>query len=64
MNSPAGRAGLERLLGAYSVRDRERFNGAVGYCQAMNFVAAALLLAYKLEELPAFWMLSAICEQV
>eukprot|EP01052_Picozoa_sp_SAG31_P003713 SAG31_NODE_146_length_22601_cov_56.529192_10_plen_142_part_00 len=33
VNTPAGRAALERLLGAYAVRDRERFGGAVGYCQ-------------------------------
>eukprot|EP01052_Picozoa_sp_SAG31_P003714 SAG31_NODE_146_length_22601_cov_56.529192_11_plen_172_part_00 len=30
----------------------------------MNFVAAALLMAYGLEESPAFWLLAALCEQV
>jgi hypothetical protein len=43
-------ATLERVLGAFSI-----YNARVGYCQAMNFVAAHLLC--NLGEEDAFWLL-------
>ena len=45
------------MLDAYSHR-----NPAVGYCQAMNFIGATLLLF--LQEADAFWCLCAIVELV
>ena len=47
---PGGLATLERVLGAFSI-----YNARVGYCQAMNFVAAHLLC--NLGEEDAFWLL-------
>ncbi|KAJ1472899.1 rab-GTPase-TBC domain-containing protein [Baffinella frigidus] len=48
---------LRRVLSAYCIRDRR-----VGYCQAMNFVAATLLLV--LEEDDAFWVLCCVLEDI
>ena len=48
---------LRRVLSAYCMRDRR-----VGYCQAMNFVAATLLLV--LEEDDAFWVLCCLIEDI
>ncbi|XP_076900118.1 uncharacterized protein LOC143554164 [Bidens hawaiensis] len=50
-----GRNALRRLLTAYA-----RHNPSVGYCQAMNFFAALLLLLMPEEN--AFWALSGILD--
>ena len=47
-----GRAVLRRVLLAFSVQ-----NPRIGYCQSMNFLAAALLLALDRSEEKAFWVL-------
>ncbi|KAL6766519.1 hypothetical protein ACKKBG_A36350 [Auxenochlorella protothecoides x Auxenochlorella symbiontica] len=52
-----GRRSLRRVLAAYAAR-----NPAVGYCQGLNFVAAAFLLF--LPEEGAFWCLAAVVERV
>ena len=57
-----GQLAMRRVLGAYALR-----NPSVGYCQSMNFVAAALLLALSTSaagEEETFWVLSAIVEDV
>jgi hypothetical protein len=45
VNTPAGKACLRRVLGAYAVSE-----SSVGYCQSMNFVAACLLSYLDEEE--------------
>ena len=48
---------LRRILLAYSV-----WNPAVGYCQGLNFMAAALLLF--LDEEDSFWILCSLCKNI
>eukprot|EP00300_Choanocystis_sp_HF-7_P013017 c18122_g1_i2.p1 GENE.c18122_g1_i2~~c18122_g1_i2.p1 ORF type:complete len:744 (+),score=188.20 c18122_g1_i2:364-2595(+) len=55
INDEEGMAKLKRVLCAYAVA-----NPKIGYCQAMNFLAAQLLLI--LDEVEAFRVLSYICE--
>src|SRR5690606_1501384 len=52
-----GLAPLKRVLVAYSW-----YNTSVGYCQGMNFVAALFLLL--MDEESAFWLLSAIVDDI
>ena len=54
-----GRNKLRDILTAYSLR-----NHNVGYCQSLNYVAAMLLIALKLDAEAAFWMLATLCEDL
>eukprot|EP01121_Diplochlamys_sp_Union-15-3_P013078 TRINITY_DN4012_c0_g1_i1.p1 TRINITY_DN4012_c0_g1~~TRINITY_DN4012_c0_g1_i1.p1 ORF type:complete len:506 (+),score=63.25 TRINITY_DN4012_c0_g1_i1:314-1831(+) len=48
---------LRRVLLAYSERNKR-----IGYCQSMNFICAMLLMILREEQ--AFWVLSAIMEDI
>ncbi|KAJ2235334.1 GTPase activating protein (GAP) [Coemansia sp. RSA 485] len=48
---------LRRVLNAYSLRDSE-----LGYCQAMNIVASAMLVFMSEEQV--FWTLSVMCDRL
>uniref|UniRef100_A0A6B2KYX1 Rab-GAP TBC domain-containing protein n=1 Tax=Arcella intermedia TaxID=1963864 RepID=A0A6B2KYX1_9EUKA len=52
-----GIKGLSNVLRAFSF-----FNPIIGYCQAMNYIAAGLLLFMSQKE--AFWTLCVICEDL
>ncbi|KAJ1969966.1 GTPase activating protein (GAP) [Dispira parvispora] len=55
--TPDGINALRRVLNAYSWKDPE-----LGYCQAMNIVASALLI--YLDEEQTFWVLGVLCDQL
>eukprot|EP00301_Raphidiophrys_heterophryoidea_P027658 c9758_g1_i1.p1 GENE.c9758_g1_i1~~c9758_g1_i1.p1 ORF type:complete len:655 (+),score=128.86 c9758_g1_i1:3-1967(+) len=57
INYSSGQAALRRVLCAYALR-----NPKIGYCQAMNFITAQLLLG--VDDHCAFWMLSCFCESL
>ncbi|KAJ1813209.1 GTPase activating protein (GAP), partial [Coemansia sp. RSA 2598] len=54
---PQGIDALRRVLNAYSLRDSE-----LGYCQAMNIVASAMLIFMSEEQV--FWTLSVMCDRL
>ncbi len=48
---------LRNILLAFSIR-----NPSIGYCQAMNYIAAFILIHF--EEEHAFWVLTALIEDI
>ncbi|KAJ1669189.1 GTPase activating protein (GAP), partial [Coemansia sp. RSA 25] len=53
----AGIDALRRVLNAYALRDAE-----LGYCQAMNIVASAMLIFMTEEQV--FWTLTVMCDRL
>eukprot|EP00798_Chlamydomonas_sp_ICE-L_P007738 gene7738-914_t len=54
-----GQAALTRVLSAYSMH-----NDKVGYCRSMNVIVGLLLIAMNRNEENAFWLLSALVEDI
>lgn len=57
ISSPVGIRSLEKVLLAYALR-----NPQIGYCQAMNYICAVLLL-HMCEE-KAFWVMATMIEDI
>lgn len=66
INDKCGRESLQRVLGAYSRRNRE-----IGYCQSMNYLAGMMLVqslegepSVQEKEEDSFWLLASVVENI
>eukprot|EP01043_Picozoa_sp_COSAG02_P011212 COSAG02_NODE_409_length_22892_cov_11.461150_16_plen_655_part_00 len=66
INTKCGRESLQRVLGAYSRRNRE-----IGYCQSMNYLAGIMLIqslegesSVQKKEEDSFWLLASVVENI